>query len=131
SAFAFRGTHACDKLHASGGPSMQHFIMVLPEPPGQFTAHAVGIPGLKATAETREKALRQVEHELAEWVRSGRLVCVDVSRDNPLLAWAGWAKDDPDYDSYLEDLRRFRHEENEREQSPDQEPLPPPEHPKR
>jgi len=109
---------------------MQHLIIVRSGPQDQFTAEAVGIPELTATAATKIKAIKQVESQLAEWVKTGQLVRAELPEENPALEWAGWAKDDPDYESYLAEIRRFRQEENERDRLPSEEPLPPPEYPK-
>jgi hypothetical protein len=92
---------------------MQQLIHVRPEPPGQFTAVVVGIPELRATAATRRQAIEQVERLLAEAVVSGELVLVDVPEPNPLLKWAGWTKDDPNHQIYLEELARLRREDLE------------------
>jgi hypothetical protein len=93
---------------------MQHLILVRSEPPGQFTAQAVGIPEARVTAATKEQAIQQVRGLLAEWLSGGQLVPVEVPEENPLLKWAGHAKDDPDFDLYLEEIRRYRQEVDER-----------------
>ena len=40
---------------------------------------------------------------------------VDVPRENPVMRWFGHAKDDPDFEAYLEEIRKFREEMDLRE----------------
>jgi hypothetical protein len=92
---------------------MQYLIRVRPEPAGQFTAEAVGIPEARATATTGDLAIQQVKIMLNEWLASGELVEVEVSGENSLLKWIGWAKDDPLYQDYLDELARLKKEDLE------------------
>src|SRR5437867_2645374 len=90
-------------------------VLVCPEPAGQFTAQAVGLPELRATAESREEAIRQVRVQLDQWLTSGRLVSVTVPLANPVMKWLGRADpNDPDEQAYLAELARFRQEDLER-----------------
>jgi len=41
---------------------------------------------------------------------SGSLVCTDIPRESPLMRWFGRAKDDPDFDAYLDEIRKYREE---------------------
>ena len=83
---------------------MRHLSRVRAEPEGQFTAEAVGIPEARATAATKLAAVQQVTAMLDQLVTSGQLFVADVQDPNPLLLWGGWAKDDPDYEEYLQDI---------------------------
>jgi hypothetical protein len=94
-----------------GGPTA--LVVVRPAPTGQHTAEVVGLPELRATAPTRDEAVRQVEVRLAEWFASGQLVAVRVPHENSPLRWFGWAKDDPTYPAYIEELERARREDLE------------------
>jgi hypothetical protein len=94
---------------------MRYWIIVRREPSGQFTAQAVGIPEARATAATKKAAVDQVQALLSKWVAEGDLLSVELPPENPLLLWAGHAADDPDFDLYLEEIRRFRQEMDERE----------------
>lgn len=93
---------------------MQHLVFVR-ESDGQFTAQALGIPEIKATAATQDEAIQAVRESLMAWLSSGQIVPVDVPNGNPLLQWFGHAKDDPDFDLYCEEIRRYRQEVDERE----------------
>jgi hypothetical protein len=84
------------------------FVVVRLEPQGKQTASVVGIPEIYATAATREEAIAQVQAKLREWLASGQLAPVELQQDNPWIKYAGWAKDDPDYNVYLEELERLR-----------------------
>src|SRR5438874_99024 len=67
----------------------QHWVVVRPEPAGQFTAQALGLPEIRATAPTRAEALDRIHVMLGGMHASGQLVSVDMQRENPLLKWAG------------------------------------------
>ena len=94
---------------------LRSLIVVRPEPAGLFTAQAVGLPEIHATAASREEAIRQVHLVLANWLAEGQLVPIELPPPNPLLKWFGHAKDDPDFDLYLEEIRRYREEVDQRE----------------
>jgi len=78
------------------------------EPGGRWTAEVVGLPDVCVTSDTREKTLEQVQLLLQERVASGQLV--PLSLTNPLAPQAGWAKDDPTYPEFLDEMRRYRDE---------------------
>jgi hypothetical protein len=94
--------------------TLQHWVIVRAEPPGQYTAQAVGLLEIAATAATREEALERVRLLLADWLASGMLVPVEVPRGNPLLQWAGRTDpNDPNEQAYLHELARLRREDLE------------------
>ena len=82
------------------------------ESEGKWTAEVVGLPEICVTSESREQALAQVQQLLQERLASGQLVSLSVV--NPLVGQAGWAKGDPTYQEFLDEMRRYR-EELERE----------------
>ncbi|SRR5260370_15385639 len=88
--------------------SMFPLVLVRTEPPGQITAQLVGLPELRATAATREEALRQVRQLLGEWLASGRLAALEMRNENPWRTFAGWAKGDPEYSQFLDAMQRCR-----------------------
>jgi|SRR5947207_926101 len=83
-------------------------VRVSSDDKGRFTAQVVGLPEIQATATRREEAVESVRSTVAAWIASGQLLPLDVPAGNPLLLWAGWAKDDPDYDDFREEIRRQR-----------------------
>lgn len=94
---------------------VSHLIQVRPEPPGQFTAQAVGLPELRATAPSRDAAVQQVRALLGQSLASGQLEVVTVAPGNPLMKWFGYANpNDPSEQAYLAELERFRREDLER-----------------
>ena len=100
-----------------GQAGRYHPVVVRPGPAGRFTAHSAAVPEIRAEAETVEAALGQVEAALAAW--AGALFWVPVAPSpataHPALPWAGHAKDDPDFDLYLDEIRRAREQADQRE----------------
>jgi hypothetical protein len=96
---------------------MYHLIIVRPEPPGQFTAQPLGVPEIRAVAATEKEAVEQARRALADWVGSLHWVSVPVPppQSQPWLPGAGHARDDPDFEAYLEEIRRYRQEVEDRE----------------
>src|SRR5438552_3994332 len=95
--------------------TLQQWVVVRPEPPGQFSAELLGLPEVRATAATREEVLQQIDALLNEWINSGRLVSIEVTEPNPLLSFAGRCDpNDPLEQEYMEELARFRREDLER-----------------
>lgn len=95
--------------------SLRHWIVVCPEPAGQFTAQLLGLPELSATAASREEAIEQVRARILEWIALGQLVPVEMPKEHPLLRWFGHIDpNDPDEQAYLEELARLKAEDLER-----------------
>jgi hypothetical protein len=98
-----------------------HLVLVRPEPAGGFTAQAVGLPELSATAATREEAVRRVQAQLAQWLADGRLAVVQAwpapTAEQP-IPWLRLPPpidpNDPGQKIYLEELARRRQEDLER-----------------
>ena len=102
-------------LHAKSWRLQSHPVVVRPEPPGQFTAQPLGVPEIHVVAPTELEAVEKARQALAEW--AGALYGVPVAgpQEAPLPAGAGHAKDDPDFDVYLDEIRRYRQEVEDRE----------------
>jgi hypothetical protein len=45
----------------------------------------------------------------------GSIVALEIPRRNPVMEFAGMWKDDPTFNDYLEEIRKFREEEDRRE----------------
>jgi hypothetical protein len=90
-------------------------VRVGQEPDGRFTAGLLGAPDLQATAATPEEAVEQLRARLQEEVNMGRLVSIELPPRNPVMQFAGHAKDDPEFEEYLEEIRTFREEMDRRE----------------
>ena len=48
----------------------------------------------------------RIRELLNERIASGELVAIELAGENPWLKYAGWAKDDPYYHIYLEELAK-------------------------
>jgi predicted RNase H-like HicB family nuclease len=99
----------------SSAPTSSCLVQIRPEPGGQFTAELPGFAGLHATAATREEAVEQLRALIRQQLTLGSLVCMEIPQENPLMRWFGHAKDDPDFDDYLEEIRKYREEVDRRE----------------
>ena len=76
--------------------------------PDHFTAHPIGFPEMKAEAGTEKEAVRKVRDSLVEYLSTSKVVQVFIPGENPWLRIAGHAADDPDFDEYLEEIRKAR-----------------------
>ncbi|MFO0893089.1 MAG: hypothetical protein U0790_28620 [Isosphaeraceae bacterium] len=83
-------------------------VLVRPEPQGSFTAQLVGLDAVHVTADTPEAAVEGVRSMVRNWIEAGKLLPIDVRANAPLMSWFGHAKDDPDFDDYVEEIRRQR-----------------------
>src|SRR5437867_723222 len=94
-----------------------HPVIIRPEATGKFSAEPVGLPELRAEAENAEEAIARVQRALTQWTGSVVQVPVKVSGAGVqgLMELAGHAKDDPDFDGYLDEIRRYRQEADQRE----------------
>src|SRR5216683_7193524 len=62
---------------------ISQLVLIDAEPSGQYTARAVGLPEIRASAATREEAIEQVRSALQQSLAAGHLVPVQVSQANP------------------------------------------------
>ncbi|MHB1422953.1 MAG: type II toxin-antitoxin system HicB family antitoxin [Gemmataceae bacterium] len=93
--------------------SLYHWVVVRPEPSGQFTAQVMGLPEVRATAASRSEALQQIGAVLAQWIASGNLTPLAVPRGDLPRDWPGHDPADPMEQEFLADLERFRREDLE------------------
>jgi hypothetical protein len=91
-------------------------VRIVADPGGQFTARLVGQCELSATAPTRGEALEQLRVILRQQFEEGSLQWVEIWRENPIMSRFGYARDDPDFDVYLDEIRKFREEMDRREE---------------
>ncbi len=95
----------------STGTPTSYLVAVRAEPSGQHMAQVVGLPDIRALASSKEEAITQVRQALTEWLAATSWVQMQVpipAPEHPLLRFAGHSKDDPDFDGYLEEIRRYR-----------------------
>jgi hypothetical protein len=96
--------------------SLYHWVVVRPDPAGQFTAQLLGLPELQATADRRDEAIEQLRARILEWIAAGQLVPLEVlPKEHPVLRFHGWIDpNDPGEKIYLEELARLKAEDLER-----------------
>ncbi len=73
-----------------------------------FTAQVVAFPELRAEAATEAEAVDKLRVSLEEFLANSKLIKLSVRDSNPWLAVAGHSADDPDFDIYLEEIRKAR-----------------------
>lgn len=85
---------------------------------GTFTATVLGAPGLRAVADTRDKAVAALRGEVAVRLSAGELLMMDVE-PRGVLALAGKYQDDPgwkeSWDEIVREAYRERDEQKARE----------------
>ncbi len=95
--------------------AVPHWVVVRPEPAGQYTARVAGLPEIAATAATRDEALHRVQELLTTMLATGQLVAIAVPPANPLLdAFGRTDPNDLHEQAYLEELARSRQEDLDR-----------------
>lgn len=87
------------------------YISVRPGENDQFVAQALGFPDLKAEGPTEQDAIDKVRRSLMEFLATTKIVKVTTKADNPWLKAFGHAAADPDFEEYLEDIRKARAQE--------------------
>jgi predicted RNase H-like HicB family nuclease len=103
------------QIHHAAGAASSLWVLVRPEPAGQFTARVVGLPELQATAATREQAVQHIRDTLDEWIASGQLVALPIPRPHPLQGFSGWIDpNNPLEQEFLQELARQKAEDLER-----------------
>ena len=102
-------------MNSQTPPNLQCLVVVRPEPPGHYTAEALGLPELRATCASREEAIHRVRLQLGHWFASGQLVSVELDTGNPFPPNFPWIDpNDPMEKEFLEELARNRREDLER-----------------
>jgi predicted RNase H-like HicB family nuclease len=99
------------------GP-IHHYLFVRPDSSGKYTGGVFGLPEVRVSADTEAEAFRAIKEALLQWLATTRWVQLRVPEPataHPATEFAGHAKDDPDFDEYLEQIRRYRQEADERE----------------
>jgi hypothetical protein len=88
---------------------MEQLIVVHKGEAGRYTAQSLAVPEVKVEAESEEAAIAQARIALTRWFGSGKVVRVEVSgTGNPWLDNFGMFRDDPQFDDYVEEIKRTR-----------------------
>jgi hypothetical protein len=91
-----------------------HWVTVHAEPAGQFTAQAVGLPEVRATAPTRAEAIARAEEILRGLIAAGELVAIQAQPAQPVrLSRKEWDPNDPEMLAYMEILAQHKKEDLE------------------
>jgi hypothetical protein len=93
-------------------PFASPLVQVSEEVGGGWAAQVIGAPDLRATADTRVKAIEQVHALLVQRLSSGQLVALPVASPMPQKV-PGWAENDPLEQEFLAELARRRQEDLE------------------
>lgn len=94
--------------------SLYHWVVVRPEPAGQFTAQLLGLPDFTVTAASRDEVIAQIRVRILESIALGQLVPLEIPKEHPLVRYHGWKDpNDPLEQEYLQDLARYRQEDLE------------------
>ncbi len=90
---------------------MEYPVIVRAEDAESYVAQPIGLPELRVTAASEAEAVAGVRQALEQWLTSAKLIHVFVAMEqtgNPWLDAFGRSATDPDFDEYLEELRRAR-----------------------
>jgi hypothetical protein len=79
-----------------------------------YTAQVVGIPELRAVGATRDEAVEAARQAVGRWFDDGRLVALWAPARPRRPKPAGWERDDPLEQEFLQELARSRQEDLER-----------------
>jgi hypothetical protein len=75
----------------------------------------VGLPETRATATTRDEAIKRVCLVLQAWLASGQLEVIEMPQKNPLVRRFNWIDpNDPEEQVFRAELERLRREDLER-----------------
>jgi len=88
----------------------KQLVRIRQQSQGIYSAEAVGLPDIQATAASSEEAIREVRDRLEQGLSSGQLVQIELSPVAP----APRNPNDPLEQEFLEDLERERREDLER-----------------
>jgi hypothetical protein len=90
---------------------VEHFVIVRASAPGRYTAQILGIPDVRAEADTEAGAIDQVQQALTHWLASAKVVRISVPGNGTGNAWLdtfGRSAQDPEFPAFLEELQRAR-----------------------
>ena len=90
---------------------VEHFAIVRASAPDHYTAYIVGIPEIRAEADTEAGAIEQVRQALTQWLATAKVVCITIGGNgtgNPWLDSFGRSAQDPEFSAFLEELQRAR-----------------------
>ena len=75
-----------------------------------YTARVLSLPSVEISAPTESEAVAGAQAAIADVLRGGRIVEVDVETEHPLAALAGLYQGDEQFEEVLEEIRAYREE---------------------
>lgn len=90
---------------------MKYPVIIQSRPDNEVVAEPLGRPDLGVRGAAEAQALEQVERNLEEWLRSAKVVHLEIPGievGNPWLDHFGRSADAPDFEEYLRELSRAR-----------------------
>lgn len=86
-------------------------LIVRTDAPDHFVAQPLGLPELKAVAKSEAEAVQRASEALTQWLASAKVIQVSVPvpvSGNPWIDFFGRSANDPDFDEYLDEIRKAR-----------------------
>ena len=90
---------------------MKFPLIVRTDSPDRVEAQPLGLPELKTVASSEAEAVQRASEALTQWLASVKVVHVSVPfpvSGNPWIDSFGRSADDPDFDEYLDEIRKAR-----------------------
>src|SRR5438034_658206 len=84
-------------------------ILTEPKPGGGFRAISSGPLPLETEGKTRESARNKLKDLIQKRLEAGvQIETIEVAESDPWLRYAGDLKDDPLYDEWQDEIKRYR-----------------------
>ena len=93
---------------------MQFPVLVKTISATRHEAWVIGLPNIREVASTQEEALAKAKGAIERLLSSGDLILVSVpskEKANPWLRLFGRSAEDPDFDEFVQEMRRLRSED--------------------
>lgn len=91
---------------------MKYPVLIKEDRPNHYTATVLAMPDCKAEGASEGEALDRVKQAIDRQLRDGKVVHVEVSSpsdsENPWAQFAGFWKDDPDFDELMTEIEAYR-----------------------
>jgi hypothetical protein len=97
--------------HQNG--NIYQWVSVRAEPAGQFTAQAIGLPDMHATAATSAEAIARVQGMVSTLIAAGQLVTIQLPIVTQQQSLKTWDPNDPELKEFIEILEEHAREDLE------------------
>jgi hypothetical protein len=99
--------------NAQTNGSIYQWVSVRAEPAGQFTAQAIGLPDVHATAATSAEAIARVQTMVNTLIAAGQLVPIQLPIGTQQRSPKTWDPNDPELKEFIEILEEHAREDLE------------------